>query len=30
MTIGEIVGLIIMLGIMLFLWVCIRIGSDDK
>lgn len=30
MTIGEIIGLILMLGMMLFLWVCIRIGSDDK
>jgi hypothetical protein len=29
MTIGEIIGLILMLGMMLFLWVCIRI-SDDK
>lgn len=29
MSIGEIIGLILMLGMMLFLWVCIRI-SDDK
>jgi hypothetical protein len=30
MTIGEIIGLILMLAMMLFLWVCLRIGSDDK
>ena len=29
MTKGEIIGLILMLGMMLFLWVCVRI-SDDK
>ena len=30
MKIGEIIGLILILAMILFLWVCLKIGSDDK
>lgn len=30
MTIGEIIGLIFIIAMIVFLWVCLKIGSDNK
>ena len=30
MTIGEMIGLLLIIAMIVFLWVCLKIGSDDK